>query len=196
MGKKKINSNVLTISVVGLSVALLTVCSWISIPIGAVPITLQIFAVYIIAGLFDLKIGMTSVFTYLLLGAVGVPLFANFKSGIAVLQGPTGGYLIGYVLTALIIWSFKQIKFKKAFFLTLGMLVGLTVCYAFGTLWFYFVYLNQGDTKSIGYILSVCVIPFVIPDLVKIAVASVLVNRLKIPLEKIGYKFDGTGFAM
>ena len=187
MEKTKINSNVLTISVVGLSVALLTVCSWISIPIGAVPVTLQIFAVYIIAGLFNLKTSMSAMFTYLLLGAVGVPVFANFKSGIAVLQGPTGGYLIGYVLTALIVWAFKQIKFKKALFLTLGMLVGLTVCYVFGTLWFYFVYLNSGDTKSIGYILSICVIPFIIPDLVKIAVASVVVNRLELPIKKIGF---------
>ncbi len=173
MAKQKINSNVLTISIAGLSVAMLAICSWISIPIGAVPITLQIFAIYIIAGLFDLKISMTSVLAYLLLGAVGVPVFANFKSGIAVLQGPTGGYLIGYVFTALIVWA--------------GMLVGLTVCYAFGTLWFYFVYLNSGDTKSIGYILSICVIPFIIPDLVKIVVASILVNRLQIPLKKLGY---------
>ena len=187
MAKQKINSNVLTISIAGLSVAMLAICSWISIPIGAVPITLQIFAIYIIAGLFDLKISMTSVLAYLLLGAVGVPVFANFKSGIAVLQGPTGGYLIGYVFTALIVWAFGRIKFKKPFFLTLGMLVGLTVCYAFGTLWFYFVYLNSGDTKSIGYILSICVIPFIIPDLVKIVVASILVNRLQIPLKKLGY---------
>lgn len=187
MEKQKINSNVLTISVAGLSVAMLAVCSWISIPIGAVPVTLQIFAVYIIAGLFNLKTSMTAMITYLLLGAVGVPVFANFKSGIAVLQGPTGGYLIGYVLTALIVWAFKQIKFKQTFFVTLGMLVGLTVCYVFGTLWFYFVYLNSGDTKSIGYILSICVVPFIIPDLVKIAVASVLVNRLRTPIKKIGF---------
>ena len=155
MAKQKINSNVLTISIAGLSVAMLAICSWISIPIGAVPVTLQIFAVYIIA--------------------------------VAVLQGPTGGYLIGYVFTALIVWAFGRIKFKKPFFLTLGMLVGLTVCYAFGTLWFYFVYLNSGDTKSIGYILSICVIPFIIPDLVKIVVASILVNRLQIPLKKLEY---------
>ena len=135
----------------------------------------------------SLKISMTSMLAYLLLGAVGVPVFANFKSGIAVLQGPTGGYLIGYVFTALIVWAFGRIKVKKPFFMTLGMLVGLTVCYAFGTLWFYFVYLNSGDTKSIGYILSICVIPFIIPDLVKIVVASILVNRLQIPLKKLEY---------
>ena len=196
MEKTKINSNVLTISVVGLSVALLTICSWISIPIGAVPVTLQTFAVFAIAGLFDLKTGMLSMFTYLLLGSVGVPVFANFRSGVAVLQGPTGGYLIGYTLSIVIIWAFKKIKIKPMVSLLIGMVVGLIVCYAFGTIWFYFVYANNGEAKGMLDILSICVIPFVIPDLVKIAVAAILVERLKLPLEKIGFKYNGTGFAM
>lgn len=190
VSKTKINSNVLTISVVGLSVALLTVCSWISIPIGAVPVTLQTFAVFAIAGLLDLKAGVLSMIAYLLLGAVGVPVFANFKSGVSVLQGATGGYIIGMIISIIIINGFKQIKFRPFACLIAGMIVGLIVCYIFGTLWFYFVFAKTGNSKTIAEILSICVFPFVIPDLVKIALAAVLVDRLRVPLKKIGFNFN------
>ncbi len=196
MGKQKINSNVLTISVVGLSAALIAVCSWISIPLGAVPITLQTFAVFTIAALFDLKIGLMSITSYLLLGAVGVPVFANFKSGISVLKGPTGGYLIGFLLSAVIIGLFKKIEVKPKLFLVVGMIFGLIVCYAFGTAWFYFVYSGDGEKMGVLRILSLCVVPFIIPDMIKITAAFVLVRRLKVPLEKIGFKYSGTGFAV
>ena len=138
MTKSRFNSNHLRVSVVGLSVALLTVCAWISIPIGAVPVTLQLFAVFAIAGLLDLKIGVLSMISYLLLGVVGVPVFANYKSGAAVLQGATGGYIIGMLIAVIIVNLFKYIKIKPILFLVLGMIVGLIVCYIFGTLWFYY----------------------------------------------------------
>ncbi len=190
MTKSRFNSNVLRVSVVGLSVALLTVCAWISIPIGAVPVTLQLFAVFAIAGLLDLKIGVLSMISYLLLGVVGVPVFANYKSGAAVLQGATGGYIIGMLIAVIIVNLFKYIKIKPILFLVLGMIVGLIVCYIFGTLWFYFVFAKTGNSKTIMEILSICVFPFVIPDLVKIALAAVLVDRLRLPLEKIGFNYN------
>ncbi|MBQ3969667.1 MAG: biotin transporter BioY [Clostridia bacterium] len=194
MSKQKVNPHVLSISVIGLSVALTAICSWISLPIGAVPFTLQTFAIFIIAGLFDLKTGLLSFLAYLLLGGVGVPVFANFKSGFAVLQGPTGGYLIGFFMTIIIVWLFKQIKVHQTVFMVIGMVVGLAVCYAVGTIWFYKVY-TGGEAMGIMSILSMCVIPFVIPDLAKLAIASIIIIRLRKPLESIGYKYNGTGFA-
>jgi len=192
--KTKINSNVLKISVVGLSVALLTVCAWISIPVGAVPITLQMFAVFAIAGLLDLKMGVLSMTSYLLLGAVGVPVFANFKSGVAVLQGATGGYIIGMLISIIIVNLFKYIKIKPFVCLIVGMITGLILCYIFGTIWFYFIFAKTGSSKTIAEILSICVFPFVIPDIIKIVLAAVLVDRLRLPLEKIGYHYNGRSF--
>ena len=67
------------------------------------------------------------------------------------------------------------------------MITGLIVCYAFGTIWFYIKFANSGESKTILEILSICVIPFILPDTVKIAAAAILVDRLKLPLEKMGY---------
>ncbi len=183
--KQKLNSNILTITMGAMSVALIAVCSWISIPLFGVPFTLQTFAIFMIAGLFDLKTSVSAMTVYLLLGAVGVPVFANFRSGVGVLVGPTGGYLIGFFIALFIIALFKNIKKDSVVFLVIGMLLGLIESYAFGTVWFY--YMAADGSRSILEILGICVFPFVIPDLAKLAIAAVLVNRLSIPLRKMGY---------
>lgn len=163
----------------GLSVAIIAVCSWISLPIGEVPFTLQTLAVCLIAGLLGLKRGVITTIVYLLLGAIGVPVFASFSGGFSSIVGPTGGYLIGFIFTALIV-GFVSDKFKgKMWALVLSMIVGILVCYAFGTAWFAIVYVKQGTPMALADILGFCVIPFLIPDAVKIVIASVLTNRLK-----------------
>ncbi len=188
MQKQNINKRVLLLTTSALSVALLAVCSWISIPaLGPfVPFTLQTFAVFLIAGLFELECSLTSVAAYILLGAVGVPVFAGFKGGIAALIGPTGGYIIGFVFSVLIIALFKRIKPGSVLFLIIGMIAGLAICYAFGTVWFYIVFSRNGDAKSIGTILSLCVTPFIIPDAIKLSLAVILIDRLSLPLSRIG----------
>ena len=115
--------------------ALIAVCAWISIP-ADVPFTLQTFAIFAVCGLLGGKRGTVSVLVYLLLGAVGAPVFAGFRGGFASLIGTTGGYLAGFILLALIIalaqarWGLGQWVF------VLSAAVGLLVCYAFGTAWF------------------------------------------------------------
>ncbi len=190
MQKENLKSNVLFITTTAVSIALLTVCSWISIPaLGPfVPFTLQTFAVFLIAGLFDLRCSLTAVAAYILLGAAGVPVFSGFKSGIAAITGVTGGYIIGFLFSVLIIALFKKTKPGSVVFLIIGMILGLAVCYTFGTAWFYYVFARTGDVKSIGAILSLCVIPFLIPDAIKMALAVILVDRLSMPLSKIGLK--------
>ncbi len=189
MQKEKINPNLITITSVGICAALLTICSWISIPaLGPfVPFTLQTFAVFLIAGLFPLKTSLCSVVVYIALGAVGVPVFSGFKSGLAAVTGPTGGYIIGFVFAVLLIWAIKRIKAGSVLFLVVGMIAGLAVCYAFGTVWFYIVYAKTGEAMGIMRILSLCVFPFLIPDAVKMALAVLLVNRLSAPLSKLGF---------
>ena len=90
------------ISYIAMGVALIALCSWLSVPM-TVPFTMQTFAVCLIAALFGLRGGLWTVVCYLLLGAAGAPVFAGFGGGFAALLGPTGGYLLGFVFTALIV---------------------------------------------------------------------------------------------
>lgn len=186
---KKTNSNVLSLTCVAMSVAILAVCSWISIPaLGPlVPFTLQTFAVFVISGLFDWKKSISAIVVYILLGAVGVPVFSNFKGGIAALTGPTGGYIVGFIFMIIVIQIFKNIKKGSFIFLITGMLIGLAALYTFGTTWFFVVYTSAGNITTLGSVLAMCVLPFIIPDLLKMALAVIIVNRLSLPLRKIGF---------
>lgn len=163
---------------IGLSAALITVCAWLSIPL-TVPVTLQTLGICLISGLFGAKRGTAATIIYVLLGVIGVPVFAGFKGGIGAALGSTGGYIVGFIFTALIAGIVAD-KFKgKLVPTTLGMVAGVVACYIFGTAWFAIVYLRQGTPESIGTILGWCVIPFIIPDLVKVVLAGILSNRLK-----------------
>ena len=146
--------------------ALIAVCAWISIP-ADVPFTLQTFAIF----------GTVSVLVYLLLGAVGAPVFAGFRGGFASLLGTTGGYLVGFVLLTLII-TFAQAHWGQGqWVFVLSAAVGLLVCYAFGTAWFLIVYTRTGAI-TLGVVLAKCVLPFLLPDAVKLALATLLRARL------------------
>lgn len=175
--KKKTNSKITDMVYIGLSAAIIVVCSWISIPL-TVPITLQTMGVVLISGLFGAKRGTLSTLLYILIGAIGVPVFSGFKSGFGVLLGSTGGYIIGFIFTALIVGIVSD-KTNKLWALILSMVVGILVCYAFGTVWFAVVYAKTNEPASLATILGWCVIPFLIPDAIKIALAAVLTNRLK-----------------
>ena len=165
------------IVVVALSTALIAVCSWISIPM-AVPFTLQTFAVFAVAGNFGAKRGTLSVLVYILLAVIGVPVLAGMKGGFDKIIGSTGGYIVGFVFIAVIV-GFVSDKFhRKALPLVVAMLVGLAVCYAFGTAWFMFVYARTSGAVGLGTVLGWCVVPFIIPDCVKIACAVILSNRV------------------
>lgn len=163
---------------IGLCAALTAVCSQIQIP-AAVPFTLQTFAVFLACGLLGGKRGTVSVLIYILLGAVGLPVFAGFKGGIGALLGTTGGYIIGFLFTALVMWLFEKVPGKKMILLGISMICGLLVCYAFGTAWFILVYTNTKEPVGIMTALSWCVFPFIIPDMVKIALALALTSRLR-----------------
>jgi len=158
--------------------SLIAICSWISIP-STIPFTLQTFAIFLTIGLLGGKRGTIAVLIYTLLGAVGVPVFANFTSGFGVLLGSTGGYILGFLGSALIMWLFTHFLGERSIVLAISMIAGLLVCYAFGTIWFMFVYMNTTATVSLFEVLSWCVIPFIIPDLLKIFLALTLTNKLK-----------------
>ena len=157
---------------------LMAICSWISIPM-TVPFTLQTFGVFISVGIMGGKRGTVAVLVYILLGAIGVPVFAGFSGGFGVLLNTTGGYIIGFLFSALVMWGIEKVFGRKPVMQILSMLVGLIVCYAIGTAWFMVVYSRANGAVGLGTVLGWCVIPFIIPDLVKIALAFVLSARLR-----------------
>lgn len=159
--------------------ALIAVCSLITIPWGPVPFTLQTFAVFTTAGLLGTKRGTISVIIYILLGLIGIPVFAGGSSGPAVIAGPTGGYITGFIFTALIIGIIMGLFRKSPIWLNLimtvaAMIIGDIVCLVIGTIQF-MVVMDTSLVVALGY----CVIPFIIPDLVKIIIATIIVNRMK-----------------
>lgn len=163
---------------VGLSAALIALGAWISIPVGDIPITLQTLIICLISGLFGMKRGTLSILIYIVLGAVGMPVFSNFKAGIGVLAGPTGGYIVGFIFIAIVVGFVSDRMKGKLWAVALAMVCAIVLCYAFGTAWF-FIYMQSKKVVTLSYVLGLCVVPYIIPDLVKMAVACVLVNRLK-----------------
>lgn len=162
---------------ISLCAALMAICSWISVPL-TVPVTLQTFAVFTSAGLLGLKRGTFAVLVYILLGAVGLPVFSGFTGGFGILFGSAGGYIIGFIFSALVVGLITKYFGKKMPVLVISMIAGLLVCYLFGTLWFMFVYARNTGTVGLSTVLSWCVIPFIIPDAIKIALAAIIVNRV------------------
>lgn len=166
------------IAMAAMGIALTAVCSWISIPL-TVPFTMQTFAVCLLAALFGLRRGMWTIACYILLGAAGAPVFSGFKGGLSALLGPTGGYIVGFLFTALIVGLAAERPGLRVPALAGAMAVGILVCYAFGTAWFMFVYTWRSGPIGLGTALAWCVLPYLLPDAAKIALASVLVQRLR-----------------
>lgn len=159
---------------IALGAALIAICAWITIPF-TVPFTMQLFAVFFVLTVLGGRNGTIAIAVYLLLGAVGIPVFSGFKAGFGVLIGMTGGYLVGMLLIGFLYWTVT--KLTKLIVLTeLAVLIaGLLVCYAFGTLWF--SVLNDG--KTIGASLMICVVPFIAPDVLKLGLAYFVGRKLR-----------------
>lgn len=161
-------------ALIGLFAAIICICAPFSVPIGAVPISLATFAVYLAAVVLGAKNGTIAVVIYVLIGIIGLPVFSGFQGGIARVIGVTGGYIIGYIPCAFIAGVIIE-KFsdkKTAYFAAL--VLGTLVLYAIGTVWFM---LQSGN--DLKHSLSVCVIPFLIGDIIKISVATVLGYKLR-----------------
>ena len=183
--KQKISA--ITITKVALSTAIICVLGPLSLtlPISPVPISLGIlgifFAVYVNGWLW----GTVSCLLYLLIGFVGVPVFAGFTSGAAKLLGPTGGYMIGYIFLSLTAGFFIT-KFEKKIPLhILGMILGTILCYALGTAW-----LAISLKMTFKAALMAGVIPFIPTDAVKMAIAVAVGIPVRSAVRKMSAQTD------
>ena len=174
---KKVKFTVKDMCFIAMFAVIIAVCSWISVPL-TVPITLQTFGVFAALGVLGGKKGTIAVIVYVLLGAVGLPVFAGFKLGIGTLLGTTGGYIIGFVLSGIVYWAITDKFGTKLAVTVIAMALGLLVCYAFGTAWFMIVYTGSKGTVTLWSALGWCVFPFIIPDAIKIALAILVSERV------------------
>ena len=170
--------SVLDMAYIAMFAVVMAVCSWISVPY-VVPFTLQTFAVFLAVGVLGGKRGTLAVLIYILLGCVGLPVFAGFSGGLGVILGSTGGYIVGFLFTALVMWAMEKLPGNKTVISIVSMLVGLLVCYAFGTVWFVVVYARTTGPVGVWTALGWCVFPYIIPDLLKLAWAIILSRRVK-----------------
>lgn len=159
--------------------AIICVIAPFKIPIGAVPITLATFAIYVAASVLNWKYGTLAIIVYILIGLVGLPVFAGFEGGVHKLVGPTGGFIIGYIPCALLIGLLVDKYENKKWLYPIAMLLGTAVLYVFGTVWF-MISLKY----TLAAALTACVVPFLIFDAVKIILASVLAPLLRKALKK------------
>ena len=158
----------------GVFAAVIAVFAVMTIPIGEVPITLGLFGVMLAAVVLGAKRGTVSALIYILIGAIGLPVFSGFKGGFSVIAGPTGGYISSYILVTLIIGAASGISAKQKSVLRtvicfIACIIGTVVCYFLGTLQFMAVSGNDLAT-SVG----MCVLPFIPFDIIKSAAAAVI----------------------
>ncbi len=170
-------SRVYDLAYIGIFVVLMMVCSWISIPL-TIPVTLQTFGVFAAVGILGGKRGTLAVLVYILMGAVGLPVFSGFGGGLGSLVGTTGGYIVGFLFSALLMWGMEKMFGRSTLVLGISMVLGLLVCYAVGTIWYMVVYAGTSGQIGLMTVLGWCVFPFIIPDAVKIALALMLSKRL------------------
>ena len=158
--------------------ALLCICAWIGFPLGDVSITMQTFGLFLALGLLGGKNGSLVCLLYLLLGALGLPVFSGFRGGLGTLLGTTGGYILGFLAAALVYWLITTLLGTRLPIRAGASLLGLLVCYGFGTLWYALIWTKTGGL-SLGLILGKCVLPYLLPDLIKLGLALAATEKLK-----------------
>lgn len=181
--QKKQSFNSRQLCYAGGMAALLGLTSWIIVP-TLVPFTLQTMGVFLALLLFGGKLGGFSILTYLLLGAMGAPVFAGMKGGFGVLMGPTGGYLLGFLVQAILYHLMVKEPLKQPIRDIIALIFGQIICYALGSLQFKLIY--SRNVEPIGFLgtLGICVFPYILPDLAKLSISIPLAKRLR-PLVKI-----------
>lgn len=170
------------IVIIAMMTAVMCIISPFSIPLPftPIPISLANLIVYISCCILGSKKGMVSVLLYILIGAVGLPVFSGFSGGLSKLAGPTGGYLIGFIFCAVFTGIFVEKFEDKIYMYSVGMIIGTIICYGFGTAWLAFQM-----KLSFVQALFMGVIPYLLGDTLKIIASTVLGYTLRIRLKSL-----------
>lgn len=166
------------LTLIAIMAALICVCSWITVPFYVVPFTMQTFAVFCALLLLGGKDGLAAVGLYLLMGAVGLPVFSGFSGGVGHILGPTGGYIVGFLFTGLAYLLCEPLIRKKRLWRIPALVIGLLLCYLVGTLWFTVVFSLRGTAYDFWAALSLCVLPYILPDILKLLLAMFLCDAV------------------
>ena len=159
---------------IAMAVAVMAVCAFITVPFSLVPFTMQTFGVFLVLFLLGGRRGTVAVTLYLALGAVGAPVFAGFHGGVGVLLGPTGGYLWGFLACALLYLALEKLCCRHILIESLVLVGGLALCYACGTAWFVHI-----TARTVPEALMLCVVPYIVPDLLKLYLACFIAGRVR-----------------
>lgn len=174
-------NKIYTLSITALMAAVTCILAPMSIPIGPVPISFTNLAIYLSLYLLGWKMGTVSYLVYLVIGAIGLPVFSGFSGGLGKLLGPTGGYIIGFIPMAIIAGLVID-KFSSRMLQFVGMAVGTAVCYILGTAWFCIVM-----KSDVAAALGMCVFPFIPGDIAKMVIALVFGSMLRKRLSAAGF---------
>ena len=173
---KKINLKNLT--VIALFAALLCASAIIYIPL-VIPITIQTLIICLCCELLSAKKAVAVYLVYIAIGFLGIPVFSGFNSGISALFSATGGFIIGF-LAFILIKCIVQKLLKKGFMGSIiSSLFGLVALYLIGSVWFCFIYYNSFNLPLYLSSLTVSVLPFILPDILKIIIATAIAKRIK-----------------
>ena len=162
---------------ISLGATFIALSSWITLPFP-IPFTMQTFAIFFLLKVFGGRIGGLSVLFHISMGLIGLPVFSGFRGGVSELVSPTGGYIIGFAVTGALYFALYSLLNKKR---TLDMLfpyICLTLCYGVGTAW-YMNYISAEGEIGLVSALSVCVLPYIVPDVIKIFLATLVAKKLK-----------------
>ena len=209
LNKRKLSN----LTLIPLFAIMIAAGAWITVP-AAIPFTMQTFCIFLTLYILGGANGTKAILLYLLLGAIGLPVFSGFKAGLSVLAGPTGGYLIGFIFIGLSYRLGEKIFLRSVSGNGAGrlsgtgscdddtgrgssdasgngasrmserrgkflfLILGLCICYAFGTGWFVYISNSSSSSVSVLQALSLCVLPYIIPDLIKLLLASKLSAKL------------------
>lgn len=150
--------------------AVIAIFAQITIPLGLVPLTLQTFIVGVVASLLGSRVGTWSVLIYLLLGAIGLPVYAGGSSGIGALFGPTGGYLISFLVAAFVIGKFIEKTNSSFLSVVVANTIGTIIPLFIGTVWLkYAVAISFTQAFAQGFV------PFILAGVIKTIAASIVV---------------------
>ena len=173
------NKKIKDIVITSICVVLLAVSAWIKIPL-IIPISLQNLVLFIILGVFGFKISIITIIVYILSGLIGIPVFSSGVSSLSGLLGITGGYLISFIIYPFIFYLLQNLHFKnnniKLFIIFLILTV---ITYLIGSLWYYVLYINNNEFVLFTEVLSLTIVPYILPDIIKILISILVINRIK-----------------